>query len=86
MTRIYDEADKDLHNLRLSEEKRRKRKISEELIEEMDENQDVRIEHYLNSKKRKAYSLKIIRKFRQRVRAREMLDSLEISDDSEDET
>ena len=60
MTRIYDEADKELSSLIHSEEKRRKRKITEELIEEMDENQDVRIEHYLNSKKRKAYSFNII--------------------------
>lgn len=55
-------------------------------LEEIIDNDDLRIEHYLKSKKRKAFSFKTVRKYRQRVRAREMIDFLEIPSDSEDDS
>ena len=83
---IEEKANKHFDNLVHNDNYRRKRKISEALIEEMQENDDVKIEQYLISKKRKAHSFSTVRRFRQRVRAREMIDSLEVSEDSEDET
>ena len=86
MIHIEEKANKYFDNLVHNDNYRRKRKISEALIEEMQENEDVKIEQYLISKKRKAHSFNTVRRFRQRVRAREMIDSLEVSEDSEDET
>jgi len=50
------------------------------------ESDDLQVEHFLKSKKRKAFSFKTVRRYRQRVRAREMIDFLEISSESEDDS
>lgn len=50
------------------------------------ESDDLQVEHFLKSKKRKPFSFKVVRRYRQRVRAREMIDFLEIPSDSEDDS
>ena len=55
-------------------------------LEKIIESDDLQVEHFLKSKKRKAFSFKVVRRYRQRVRAREMIDFLEIPSDSEDDS
>ena len=55
-------------------------------LEKIIESDDLQVEHFLKSKKRKAFSFKAVRRSRQRVRAREMIDFLEIPSDSEDDS
>jgi len=55
-------------------------------LEKIIRSDDLQVEHFLKSKKRKAFSFKVVRRYRQRVRAREMIDFVEISSDSEEDS